>query len=576
MARNLVLIAGTAYAGEIKKSGVLAVQLPRAAAGRAAHALLGQYRARRATPRCSSASRAPARRRCRNDPERPLIGDDEHGWTDRWRLQPRGRLLRQDGQAQRHRRARDLRRHAAASAPCSRTSCSTTTQRPLYDDISLTENTRAAYPLETLPRRAPRAASAASRRTVVFLTADAFGVLPPIARLTPEQAVYHFLSGYTAKVAGTERGVTEPSATFSACFGAPVHVAASHASMASCSTSGSPAAAPRVWLLNTGWTGGAYGVGKRIDIASTRRLLTAALSGELADDADADRSAVRLRRAARRAGRRPRRCSIRAPTGPTPRPTTPPPHKLLHLFEKNFRKFDKERRPPPIAARTATQSRPPGQPGGRCVCPHAAEPSRSGAAREPASVQIRALGTRSATARSRLLALVEGILTAACGDCAQNSFRRDAAALRSIPCARSTGRWHRKRDGGGRTELECMWPPPSVSFADASPPRGGRAPLRRRVPRATREPACAGPVASRARPSASLRVEHVRADGGDAAEFVRPVRATAWCGRTAPNSGGRPGARPAGTRRRRLGHLHRAVPGAAFPCRCPSGRRRRR
>jgi len=117
-------------------------------------------------------------------------------------------------------------------------------------------------------------------KTVIFLTCDAFGVLPPIARLTPEQAVYHFLSGYTAKVAGTERGVTEPQATFSACFGAPfmaLHPNVYGQLLAErLAQSGA-----RVWLVNTGWTGGGYGTGRRIDIATSRRLVSAAVSGEL-------------------------------------------------------------------------------------------------------------------------------------------------------------------------------------------------------------------------------------------------------------------------------------------------------
>jgi phosphoenolpyruvate carboxykinase (ATP) len=150
---------------------------------------------------------------------------------------------------------------------------------PLYDDTSLTENTRAAYPLETLPVVA-KGGVGGKPRTVVFLTADAFGVLPPIARLTPQQAAYHFLSGYTAKVAGTERGITEPVATFSACFGAPfmsLHPTV-YGRMLEDRLQASGA---KVFLINTGWTGGGYGVGKRIDIATTRRLLDAALGGEL-------------------------------------------------------------------------------------------------------------------------------------------------------------------------------------------------------------------------------------------------------------------------------------------------------
>jgi phosphoenolpyruvate carboxykinase (ATP) len=157
------------------------------------------------------------------------------------------------------------------------------TGEPDFADLSLTENTRAAYPLEALDSVAPGGTGAAPS-TVVFLTADAFGVLPPIARLNAEQAVYHFLSGYTAKVAGTERGVTEPSATFSACFGAPFmsHHPLVYGDLLEARLKQSGA---QVWLINTGWIGGAYGVGKRIDIAATRRLVTAALSGEL-DQAD--------------------------------------------------------------------------------------------------------------------------------------------------------------------------------------------------------------------------------------------------------------------------------------------------
>jgi phosphoenolpyruvate carboxykinase (ATP) len=150
---------------------------------------------------------------------------------------------------------------------------------PDFDDGSLTENTRAAYPLDALPAVA-KGGMGPAPKAVVFLTCDAFGVLPPIARLTPDQAVYHFLSGYTAKVAGTERGVTEPQATFSACFGAPfmpLHPTVYGRLLQDRLTAGGAT----TWLINTGWTGGGYGAGRRIDIASTRRLVAAALSGEL-------------------------------------------------------------------------------------------------------------------------------------------------------------------------------------------------------------------------------------------------------------------------------------------------------
>jgi phosphoenolpyruvate carboxykinase (ATP) len=152
-------------------------------------------------------------------------------------------------------------------------------REPDFNDGSLTENTRCAYPLHFIPN-ASDTGRAGHPKNIIMLTADAFGILPPVAKLTPAQAMYHFLSGYTAKVAGTEKGVTEPEATFSTCFGAPFmprhpseygnllrDLIAAH--QVDC------------WLVNTGWTGGAYGIGKRMPIKATRALLTAALDGSL-------------------------------------------------------------------------------------------------------------------------------------------------------------------------------------------------------------------------------------------------------------------------------------------------------
>jgi phosphoenolpyruvate carboxykinase (ATP) len=149
----------------------------------------------------------------------------------------------------------------------------------LFDDASITENTRLSYPIWMIPN-ASETGMAGHPRTIVFLTADAYGILPPIARLTPEQAMYHFLSGYTAKVAGTERGVTEPKATFSACFGEPFMVLppGRYAEMLGEKIRQHGA---RVFLVNTGWTGGPYGTGRRMKLAHTRRMVDAALRGEL-------------------------------------------------------------------------------------------------------------------------------------------------------------------------------------------------------------------------------------------------------------------------------------------------------
>jgi phosphoenolpyruvate carboxykinase (ATP) len=150
-----------------------------------------------------------------------------------------------------------------------------------FDDQSKTENTRSAYPLEFIPN-ASRSGRAGMPKNLVMLTADAYGVMPPIAKLSPAQAMYHFLSGYTAKVAGTERGVTEPTATFSSCFGAPflpLHPGV-YATMLGEHIAKHGA---RVWLINTGWTGGPYGTGSRMKLPYTRTMVRAALAGELDD-----------------------------------------------------------------------------------------------------------------------------------------------------------------------------------------------------------------------------------------------------------------------------------------------------
>ncbi len=175
------------------------------------------------------------------------------------------------------------------------------------DDDSKTENTRAAYKLEQISNSLPTK-MAGHPRNVVFLTADAFGILPPIARLTRDQAMYWFLSGFTAKLAGTEIGVTEPQPTFSTCFGAPFlpQPPAVYARMLGEKLDEHGSA---VWLVNTGWTGGPYGKGHRMPIQATRRLLHAALSGELARRAHPRGSRSRLRGA--RAGARCRALAAR-------------------------------------------------------------------------------------------------------------------------------------------------------------------------------------------------------------------------------------------------------------------------
>jgi phosphoenolpyruvate carboxykinase (ATP) len=155
------------------------------------------------------------------------------------------------------------------------------TREPDFGDDSLTENTRCAYPIDFIPNASPTGL-APHPKNIIMLTADAFGVMPPIAKLTPSQAMYHFLSGYTAKVAGTEKGMGhEPQATFSTCFGAPFM--SRHPTVyGNLLRDYIDRHGTHCWLVNTGWTGGAYGVGRRMPIKATRALLTAALDGSLA------------------------------------------------------------------------------------------------------------------------------------------------------------------------------------------------------------------------------------------------------------------------------------------------------
>jgi phosphoenolpyruvate carboxykinase (ATP) len=214
------------------------------------------------------------------DASRILIGDDEHGWGNAGVFNFEGgcyaKTIRLSAQAEPEIFAATKRFGTVLENVILDSN-----GKPDFDDGSLTENTRCAYPLEFIENASPTG-RAGHPRNIIMLTADAFGVLPPIAKLSPGQAMYHFLSGYTAKVAGTEKGVVEPQATFSTCFGAPFmprhpsvygnqlrELISRHG--ASC------------WLVNTGWTGGAYGTGKRMPIAATRALLAAVLEGSLAD-----------------------------------------------------------------------------------------------------------------------------------------------------------------------------------------------------------------------------------------------------------------------------------------------------
>ncbi|MHC4341789.1 MAG: phosphoenolpyruvate carboxykinase (ATP) [Planctomycetota bacterium] len=280
LSEHLGIIGGTSYAGEIKKSAftVMNYLLPQ-------RDVLGMH---------CSANKGPdgdvalffglsgtGKTTLSSEPGRALIGDDEHGWS------PAG-IFNFEGGCY----AKVIRLSAEAEPEIYETTrrfgtilenvqIDNASRRIDLSDASLTENTRAAYPISHIPN-ALREGVGGHPKNIILLTADAFGVLPPIARMTPAQAMYHFISGYTAKVAGTERGVTEPQATFSACFGAPFmalhptvyaglfgRLIAEHG--------------VRCWLVNTGWTGGPYGTGERIKIAYSRAVVRAALTGALDD-----------------------------------------------------------------------------------------------------------------------------------------------------------------------------------------------------------------------------------------------------------------------------------------------------
>jgi len=212
------------------------------------------------------------------DPTRHLIGDDEHGWSDHGTFNFEGGCYAKTIRLSKENEPQ-IWEAIRFGALLENVILDENTRVPDYDDGSLTENTRVAYPVEYIPNCVIPSIGG-HPKTVIFLTADAFGVLPPIAKLTHRQAIYHFMSGYTSKVAGTERGITEPQATFSACFGQPFLPlsATVYGKMLFERLIKHDAT---VYLVNTGWTGGPYGVGSRIKLPLTRAMVSAALNGKL-------------------------------------------------------------------------------------------------------------------------------------------------------------------------------------------------------------------------------------------------------------------------------------------------------
>ncbi|HUY31912.1 MAG TPA: phosphoenolpyruvate carboxykinase (ATP) [Pirellulales bacterium] len=218
------------------------------------------------------------------DPRRKLIGDDEHGWGDDGVFNIEGGCYAKCIHLSAEKEPQIF-QAVRFGTVLENVVHDPDTREVDYDDVSITENTRASYPIEFIPN-AKVPCLGGHPRQIIFLSCDAFGVLPPVSRLTPAQAMYHFVSGYTAKVAGTEQGVTEPRATFSACFGAAFLVwhPTRYAEMLA---ERMQAHGADCWLVNTGWTGGVYGTGRRIALAHTRAIIDAIHSGELARAATA-------------------------------------------------------------------------------------------------------------------------------------------------------------------------------------------------------------------------------------------------------------------------------------------------
>jgi phosphoenolpyruvate carboxykinase (ATP) len=333
--RGTILIGGTQYAGEIKKSifSVMNFVLPE-------RGVLPMHCS------CNAGSEGDValffglsgtgKTTLSTDPDRILIGDDEHGWSNDGVFNVEGGCyakvigLREDSEPEIYATTQKY------GTVLENVMLDPVTRLIDVDDDGLTENTRAAYPLSSIPNASPTGMAGAPAN-VIMLTADAFGVLPPVAHLTTDQALYYFLSGYTSKVAGTEIGIDEPEATFSAGFGAPFlpRRPAEYANLLADRLESSGA---QTWLVNTGWTGGRYGTGKRMPIDATRAIVTAILNGSLQDVDWTDDRAFGLMI--------PTSCPGVATALLDPRRTWPDPaaydntaRKLARMFTENFEQF---------------------------------------------------------------------------------------------------------------------------------------------------------------------------------------------------------------------------------------------
>ncbi len=275
--RKMVLIAGTHYCGEIKKSIFSAMNylMPdrhvfpmHCSANVGADGRSALFFGLSGTGKTTLSA----------DPERTLIGDDEHGWADTGIFNFEGGCYAKTIRLSKENEP-EIWDAIQFGALCENVVINPDTRIPDYNDASLTENGRVGYPIDFIHNADPKGV-APHPSAIIFLTADAFGVLPPISKLSEEQAQYHFISGYTSKIAGTERGIVEPVAAFSTCFGAPFMPRPSSV-YAQLLKERITEHKVNVYLINTGWQGGPYGIGKRISIPHTRAMVTAALEGTL-------------------------------------------------------------------------------------------------------------------------------------------------------------------------------------------------------------------------------------------------------------------------------------------------------
>jgi phosphoenolpyruvate carboxykinase (ATP) len=351
--RREVIIGGTEYAGEIKKSMFTVMNYLLPPRGVMSMHCSANYGKDENDVVIFFGLSGTGKTTLSADPYRTLIGDDEHGWSDRGVFNFEGGCyakvirLSPTGEPEIYETTRRF------GTILENVAIDSSSRRLDLDSDALTENTRASYPISHIPN-ATRTGRGGHPRTIIMLTADAFGVLPPISRLTPAQAMYHFLSGYTAKVAGTEAGVTEPKATFSACFGAPF-MALPPTVYATLLGERIAKHGAQTWLVNTGWTAGPYGQGTRMEIAHTRSMVRAVIEGRLSD--------VGFERDPIFGVDVPRACPDVPPSVLRPRETWKDPaaydaqaRKLAGMFVENFKEFAEQ---VPADLRSAGPAVPP-------------------------------------------------------------------------------------------------------------------------------------------------------------------------------------------------------------------------